>query len=538
VDLKKTAQELLSVRVRLGALDETPESKQNLSILIKNTLKKTVKQDRNDPFALPGIPGGWNAVVESRAEVNHGVKEDVRMPALPEELAENDHLDEEMQFLDTLAHMLPTRQDRSENTSVRQQNNVHETLEEAVTTERFNQLPFEVQHEIILRLKDQSRQQSHQRLAKMIRSSRSVMDFSKQQIQNLMTRNYFTQKLHRLTGFGDFKSDSKLGRSKKVASDRRRRYVLLKDEQGGGWKFEAIGKKSNQGDEINPNKVSQVIADGVKSSFPLVGGDRVLYGDELFSDDDESVTSVTSQVADDEDDEGFSPVVVGMLPKDLQELMLLKPSTFDQTFAFGDDMIRSALGWSPTELKKALSECQCRIESVRGNLDDVKCLQDYESLIYWEDVLDKLLSRKEEAADSRIDANIYENEVFNVDNNYRLPWQAWEQVKKEIEVSTSCKVGHQSITAASQIALNQATSTMPPSMEIADDFPRSTKRKLFFEDDEMENELGPHEISAFHLVPLKIDEEVLNTPVAFGINAVAKNGRCQLHIESRFDDLI
>ena len=64
-----------------------------------------------------------------------------------------------------------------------------------VTSPEFRELPTEVQYEIIGDLRLKSRQTSHKRLQAMLRDSRTALDFSKAQIQNLKQRNALTQQL-------------------------------------------------------------------------------------------------------------------------------------------------------------------------------------------------------------------------------------------------------------------------------------------------------------------------------------------------------
>ncbi|KIL67529.1 hypothetical protein M378DRAFT_122537 [Amanita muscaria Koide BX008] len=102
-----------------------------------------------------------------------------------------------------------------------------------VNSPGFRELPTEVQYEIIGDLRLRSRQTSHARLEKMLRSSRTAMDFSKAQIQNLKQRNALTQQLLVTT---DSIGKAHISIPVRIASERNKEYLLVKnDGVDGGW---------------------------------------------------------------------------------------------------------------------------------------------------------------------------------------------------------------------------------------------------------------------------------------------------------------
>ncbi|KAJ3044960.1 DNA repair protein rad2, partial [Rhizophlyctis rosea] len=115
----------------------------------------------------------------------------------------------------------------------------------------FHSLPIEVQHEIILDQKNKSRQSSYKRLEQMVRAAPTAADFSKLQIRNLVQRNYLTERYWDFNRAAGVEKNPEAGKRKKamrVASERNREYVLVKnDEVGGvgGWtmKTETVSKK-------------------------------------------------------------------------------------------------------------------------------------------------------------------------------------------------------------------------------------------------------------------------------------------------------
>lgn len=102
-----------------------------------------------------------------------------------------------------------------------------------VSSEAFRELPTEVQYEIIGDLRLKSRQTSYKRLQNMLRVAKTPMDFSKEQIKNLKQRNSLTQQLLTTT---DSIGKAHVEIPIRIASERNRQYVLIKNESDvGGW---------------------------------------------------------------------------------------------------------------------------------------------------------------------------------------------------------------------------------------------------------------------------------------------------------------
>ncbi len=102
-----------------------------------------------------------------------------------------------------------------------------------VTSAAFQELPTEVQYEIIGDLRLKSRQTSYSRLQQMLKTAPTPLDFSKQQIKNLQQRNSLTQQLLATT---DSIGKAHISIPVRIASERNKEYVLIKNEgEGGGW---------------------------------------------------------------------------------------------------------------------------------------------------------------------------------------------------------------------------------------------------------------------------------------------------------------
>lgn len=102
-----------------------------------------------------------------------------------------------------------------------------------VTSPAFRELPTEVQYEIVGDLRLKSRQTSYKRLQGMLQKAHTPLDFSRQQIKNLKQRNSLTQQLLMTT---DNIGKAHLAIPVRIASERNKEYVLMKNEgEGGGW---------------------------------------------------------------------------------------------------------------------------------------------------------------------------------------------------------------------------------------------------------------------------------------------------------------
>ncbi|KAK6910034.1 DNA excision repair protein ERCC-5 [Kwoniella mangroviensis CBS 8886] len=135
-----------------------------------------------------------------------------------------------------------------------------------IESAEFRALPTEVQYEIIGDLRIRSRQQSHRRLADMLRAAPSALDFSKAQIKHLSQRNALTQQLLTVT---DMVGKAHLTIPVRIAAERNREYVLVKrgEDEGGGWALgirEGSKEKPIQVEEDEP-KVESESSSGISS---------------------------------------------------------------------------------------------------------------------------------------------------------------------------------------------------------------------------------------------------------------------------------
>ncbi|WVQ81754.1 hypothetical protein IAT38_003879 [Cryptococcus sp. DSM 104549] len=133
-----------------------------------------------------------------------------------------------------------------------------------IESAEFRALPTEVQYEIIGDLRSRSRQQSHRRLADMLRAAPTALDFSKAQIKHLSQRNVLTQQLLTVT---DMVGKAHLTIPVRIAAERNREYVLVKkgEHEGGGWALGIREGTKEKPIEVEPGSDAEESADGLPS---------------------------------------------------------------------------------------------------------------------------------------------------------------------------------------------------------------------------------------------------------------------------------
>ncbi|KAI7880598.1 PIN domain-like protein, partial [Lichtheimia hyalospora FSU 10163] len=202
-NMKRTAEKILSAQVKQRVLYEEEQKRQqpqndeqqaiNLEEMERAAALQEIKQKyRRDQYELPPLAGESN---------RH--QHDPRLAT-------------QQELIDFINDYRPSEQD--------------------IDTEAFQALPPEVQYEIVQDLKLKSRQTSWARLDEMVRQSRTALDFSKQQIKQLMHRNAMTQRMMEMDGLASKQESAPV----RIAGERSREYLLVKNEnfnEGLGWKL-------------------------------------------------------------------------------------------------------------------------------------------------------------------------------------------------------------------------------------------------------------------------------------------------------------
>ena len=118
----------------------------------------------------------------------------------------------------------------------------------------FESLPSDIQHEIMTLLKDKSRQSSWRRVKEMLAKSKTALDFSQLQIENLVRRNMLTKKLEKVTN--QMSSVGPKVETNRVAAEQNREYVLVKNTESSSWTM-----KINASPEKNKRQYHQPHSD-------------------------------------------------------------------------------------------------------------------------------------------------------------------------------------------------------------------------------------------------------------------------------------
>lgn len=128
-----------------------------------------------------------------------------------------------------------------------------------INSKFFENLPTEVKYEILGDLRIKTRQVNHRRVQNMRGSN--AHDFSRAQIDNLMERNAYTQKLLSVT---DELGKSAIAIPTRVAGQRNREYVLVKQDvsKGGGW---VLGVKNPEMSSAQPITIDSTTDDSVST---------------------------------------------------------------------------------------------------------------------------------------------------------------------------------------------------------------------------------------------------------------------------------
>ncbi|KAM6504470.1 hypothetical protein JOM56_001413 [Amanita muscaria] len=215
-----------------------------------------------------------------------------------------------------------------------------------VNSPGFRELPTEVQYEIIGDLRLRSRQTSHARLEKMLRSSRTAMDFSKAQIQNLKQRNALTQQLLVTT---DSIGKAHISIPVRIASERNKEYLLVKnDGVDGGW---ILG-----------------VRDGTREK-PIA-----IDIDDTYADSDEDMEQVAIGTSGPVDDGSQKEIgrhhegVNNKMPRVAAPLATTKKSQSKPLFDLDDDDQEIGVGQVP----ESDSENEMLSLAIQASLDDVQ----------------------------------------------------------------------------------------------------------------------------------------------------------------------
>ncbi|GAA6054227.1 hypothetical protein JCM3770_001401 [Rhodotorula araucariae] len=233
-DLAQTAQKLLSAQLR-SAVAERELNKRR-----KEKLDAAKAAARADPDMDTGDQVGDDAVY----------LEDLDKPVSPVKAVRKDALRDEY-ALPRIEGPLESRAKMSD-PRIATEEELRDFIDDLrpedldIESEFFSTLPTEVKYEILGDLRIKTRQVNHRRVQQMRGSA--AIDFSRAQIDHLMERNLYTQKLLSVT---DELGKSAIAIPTRVAGSRNREYVLVKQDasKGGGW---VLGVKNPEINNTEP----------------------------------------------------------------------------------------------------------------------------------------------------------------------------------------------------------------------------------------------------------------------------------------------
>lgn len=157
-----------------------------------------------------------------------------------------------------------------------------------IDSEVFQALPSEVQYEILSDIRLRSRVTSYERVQEMVRKSETAMDFSRLQVEGVIRRNTVTHKLLNVNQAISKIEEATVARPGRIASQRNRQYILVKNEDG-GW---ALGGKKST---IGTTKEQPVRLDSDDEATKEEEVDVKVEADRWESEDDEEFEEVKVQ---------------------------------------------------------------------------------------------------------------------------------------------------------------------------------------------------------------------------------------------------
>ncbi|KAI8998040.1 hypothetical protein BC832DRAFT_250499 [Gaertneriomyces semiglobifer] len=166
--------------------------------------------------------------------------------------------------------------------------------------EAFKGLPVEKQHDIVTELKNRSRQTDHRRVAKMSRvAAVDPLAFSRMQIAGLVKRNELTERVHDLARNANVTTNPGLkkwrkkviARPTRVAGERAREFVLIKNDENGGHTMALAAPKAAQHKMVN-GVINLVDEDGDASSESESEADNANATSSHNSDEEEDFEDV------------------------------------------------------------------------------------------------------------------------------------------------------------------------------------------------------------------------------------------------------
>ncbi|KAG0359929.1 DNA repair protein rad2, partial [Gamsiella multidivaricata] len=244
--VKRTAEKLLAAQLRLRAIEQRKAARKKKTEEKQDKLSGVIHDSEESPNYLDAIQSDDTVFAEKQALSATKLKAEAGLGSQAKRIKDKYVLPPMEIDFDTLSKI----RSNDERFGYQADDDVSEFLnefkkEEGVTnidSDVFKALPPEMQYEILHDIRLRSRVTSYERVQEMVRLSNTPMDFSKLQVQGVIRRSNVTQKL--LTVNQAVSKMEETSRPGRIASQRNRQYILVKNDEG-GWVLG--GKKPTAG---------------------------------------------------------------------------------------------------------------------------------------------------------------------------------------------------------------------------------------------------------------------------------------------------
>ncbi|KAF9089548.1 DNA repair protein rad2 [Mortierella sp. GBA35] len=157
-----------------------------------------------------------------------------------------------------------------------------------IDSDVFKALPPEMQYEILQEIRQRSRVTSFERVQEMVRLAETPMDFSKLQVQGVIRRNNVTHKL--LTVNQSVNKIEETVKPGRIASQRNRQYLLVKNEEGGwvlGGRKPTTGATADKPVQLDSDDEDDPLKKEIKAEVERIKKEMKGEDEEGWESDDE-----------------------------------------------------------------------------------------------------------------------------------------------------------------------------------------------------------------------------------------------------------
>ncbi|KAG0258040.1 DNA repair protein rad2 [Mortierella polycephala] len=292
--VKRTAEKLLAAQLRLRALEQRKAAKKKKELEKQEKQNNVVHDTADNPKYLDTLTGEDS---RDTTDMEADIVKSAALSSLAKRIKDRYILPPMETDFETLAKIRSSDERFGYDADEDDVNSFLEDFKKDaglanIDSDVFKALPSEMQYEILHDIRLRSRVTSYERVQEMVRLAETPMDFSKLQVEGVIRRNKVTHKLLTVNqAVNKTEATSKPGR---IASQRNRQYILVKNEEG-GWVLG--GKKPMMGTSVDkPVQLDSDVEENVES---------------MVKDEDEDKDAWES---DDDDDVEFEEVKIPSIP--------------------------------------------------------------------------------------------------------------------------------------------------------------------------------------------------------------------------------